>query len=148
MIKILFFLLCICSIGFSKSLDVSNLENIKALEYTYFINDKENKYTYLDIKNKTDLKALEVTHIGPAVGPFWTKISLHNDSNEVKSITLYNLLAGINKIDVYLIKNDELIKTIYLGDLRPQEKREKTLLENLQVSCVDKICARCIATLF
>ena len=124
MIKILFFLLCICSIGFSKNLDVSNLENIKALEYTYFINDKENKYTYLDIKNKTDLKALEVTHIGPAVGPFWTKISLHNDSNEVKSITLYNLLAGINKIDVYLIKNDELIKTIYLGDLRPQEKRE------------------------
>ncbi|WP_148626122.1 7TMR-DISMED2 domain-containing protein, partial [Aliarcobacter cryaerophilus] len=73
---------------------------------------------------KTDLRTLEIMHIGSAKGPFWTKISVVNNSDKIKRITLYNPLAGINKIDAYILKNDELLKTIYLGDLRNQEERE------------------------
>ncbi len=85
---------------------------------------KENKYTYEDILNKNDLNILEFMHIGPATGPFWTRSTIENNSNIEKEITLYNPLAGINKIDVYILKDNKLTKIVYLGDLRAQKLRD------------------------
>ena len=104
MIKVLIFISLFFSNLFSNSLDVSNLKNVNTLDYIYFINDEKNIYSYEDINKKMDLKTLEIMHIGSAKGPFWTKISLVNNSDKIKKITLYNPLAGINKIDAYILK--------------------------------------------
>ena len=124
MIKVLIFISLFFSTLFSNSLDVSSLKDANTLDYIYFTSDEKNIYSYEDINKKIDLRTLEIMHIGSAKGPFWTKISLVNNSDKIKKITLYNPLAGINKIDAYILKNNELLKTIYLGDLRNQEERE------------------------
>lgn len=54
---------------------------------------------YEYINNKDNLENLKIKHIGSAKGPFWTKLSLINSSNELKKISLYKL-SGMNKIDV------------------------------------------------
>lgn len=125
MLKNLIILFCIlCSNSFSDVLDISDSKNPQALNYITFINDSKNIYTYEDINNKTNLEILHKFHIGGSIGPFWTKLKLTNNSSKIKSITLFNPLAGINKIDVYLIKNDKLEKTLYLGDYREQNLRD------------------------
>lgn len=124
MFKYLIVLLVFYTCSFSKILDVSNPKNLQTLEYISFINDSLNSYSYEDINKKEDLESLKIKHIGGAVGPFWTKLNLINNSTQTKQITLYNPLAGINKIDVYLLKENHLIKTLKLGDLRNQDEKE------------------------
>ena len=124
MFKYLIVLLVFYTCSFSKILDVSNPKNLETLEYISFINDSLNSYSYEDINKKEDLESLKIKHIGGAVGPFWTKLNLINNSTQTKQITLYNPLAGINKIDVYLLKENHLIKTLKLGDLRNQDEKE------------------------
>lgn len=124
MYRILFFLALLFSTLFSNSFDVANLKKQNILDYIFYTDDKNSIYSYEDIKNKSDLKKLEVMHIGSADGPFWTKLSLLNSSDEVKYITIYNPLAGMNKIDAYIIKDNLLLNTFYLGDLREQNLRD------------------------
>lgn len=124
MFKYLIVLLVFYTCSFSKILDVSNPKNLETLGYISFINDSLNSYSYEDINKKEDLESLKIKHIGGAVGPFWTKLNLINNSTQTKQITLYNPLAGINKIDVYLLKENHLIKTLKLGDLRNQDEKE------------------------
>lgn len=124
MFKLFIFILLLISNLIANSIDISNLKNANILDKTYFINDKNNVYTYDDINSKLELKKLKESHIGAAQGPFWTKISLINNSNKIESITLYNLLSGINKIDVYILKDDKLIDIKYLGDFRDQKLQE------------------------
>jgi len=124
MFKYLVILLLFCNSIFSKTLDISNSENLQTLEYITFTNDSLNKYSFEDINKKEDLKILRIKHIGGATGPFWTKLELINNANEIKQITIYNPLSGINKIDVYLLRGEVLIKTLNLGDLREQNQRE------------------------
>lgn len=121
MIKFLLFLLLVLTTLNSKMLDISN-SNIQTLEYTYFINDSKNLYDYENIYKNQNLETLKIKHIGSAKGPFWTKITLQNNSDEIKQFTMFNPLAGTNKIDVYLVQNDKLIKTFNLGDFRPQKE--------------------------
>ncbi len=124
MIKVIFFLLFLSSNLFPNSLDVSNLNGVNVTNNIYFINDKNNIYSYKDIDSKADLETLKIMHIGAAKGPFWTKLTLVNNSDKIENITLYNPLSGMNKIDVYILKNNYLLNTFYLGDLRGQDKRE------------------------
>jgi len=123
MLKIFIMLFILYSSLFSKAFDVSNLNEIENLDNIEYINDENNQYTYEDILNKDNLNLLKIMHIGPAIGPFWTKTTLINSSNITKEITLYNPLAGMNKIDVYILRNNKLSEILYLGDLRPQELR-------------------------
>ncbi len=124
MLKIFIFIFLLQFNLFSKTFDISSLENVIKLDNIEYISDEENKYTYEDILNKNDLNILEFMHIGPATGPFWTRSTIENNSNIEKEITLYNPLAGINKIDVYILKDNKLTKIVYLGDLRAQELRD------------------------
>lgn len=123
MSKIFILLIILYSTLFSKIFDVSNLKDIKNLDNIEYISDEKNQFTYENIINNNNLNLLKFMHIGPATGPFWTKSTITNSSNINKEITLYNPLAGINKIDVYILKDNKLMETFYLGDLRPQELR-------------------------
>jgi len=147
-IRVLAFLALFLTNLLANILDVASLNNTKSIDYIYFINDKESLYTYKDIASKNDLQKLGLAHIGGAKGPFWTKISLTNSSSKIKNITLYNPLAGINKIDAYLLKNGELAGTLLLGDLRAQNLRDSlssyshlnlTIEPNESITIISKI---------
>lgn len=148
MIRIILFLLIIFSNIFSDVIDISDLDSANITNNIYFINDKDNIYSYEDINSKVDLEQLKIMHIGAAKGPLWTKLKLVNNSNNIENITLYNSLSGINKVDAYVIKNNNLLNTFYLGDLRNQEKRESlstysninlTLNPNDEITIISKI---------
>lgn len=148
MIRIILFLLIIFSNIFSDVIDISDLDSANITNNIYFINDKDKIYSYEDINSKVDLEQLKIMHIGAAKGPLWTKLKLVNNSNNIENITLYNPLSGINKIDVYVIKENNLLNTFYLGDLRNQEKRESlstysninlTLNPNDEITIISKI---------
>lgn len=124
MFRIFIFILFLISNLIANSIDISDLKTSNVLDKTYFINDKNNVFTYDDINSKIDLEKLNKAHIGSKIGPFWTKLSLINNSNKIESITLYNLLAGTNKIDVYILKDNKLIDIKYLGDFRDQKLQE------------------------
>ncbi|NOQ29575.1 MAG: hypothetical protein GQ570_00480 [Helicobacteraceae bacterium] len=114
----------------------------------YYINDRNNTFTSLDILKKENLKqAPEGGQLEPSIGPFWSKLSLKNISKDIQNIVLYNKLPGMNYIDVFVYKDEKLINSYLLGDLRKQNQREYlnrysmfelNLLPNEEVTIVSK----------
>lgn len=123
--KILVLLLLLLSTSLSSNvLQITNDIKVEAKDFMYYIEDRENKFTYEDIKDNKNLKKMTQSHIGIQHGPFWTKLEIKNTTNEVQDISIYNQLSGMNKIDVFIIQHDKLIKKIVLGDFEKQELRE------------------------
>lgn len=126
----------------------ANFTSTNSPQYIYYINDKNNTLLPFDVLHATNLKLASKIHLGGTTGPFWTKTTLKNSSNEIYNLSLYNPLAGTNAIDVFIYKDNKLIKTHTLGDLRKQSDREVitrysmfnlTLLANETVTIVSKI---------
>ena len=74
--------------------------------------------------DKKDIFSLEKKNLKNSNKTYWTKLIIKNDTNYFKELVLYNNLSGMNKIDVYIIKNNKLDKNLLLGDLREQNLRE------------------------
>ena len=119
--RIIFYILFCTTLLSAKILNISELQDYKSIENTSFI--KDNNFIYQDIVNMNNLPFLEKKYLGNSRGPFWTKLTIKNDTNNFKQVVLYNELAGTNIIDVYLIKNNQLFKTLLLGDFREQSLR-------------------------
>lgn len=118
---ILIFFIVFTNNLFSKTLDVSKYTNINSFEFITYTKDNNYKINNL---NHSKFKKLPSRHLGSVKGPFWTKLEITNSSNSIKNIVLFNELAGTNKIDVYVYKNNKLVKVYNLGDFVPQEKIE------------------------
>ena len=54
---------------------------------------------------------------------FWTKVDLINTTGKDIALVLRNPRAGMDKIDVYVYKDNRLINSYLLGDLREQKYR-------------------------
>lgn len=119
--RVIFILFCF-SFAYSEILNISNIENYKPTNYIAYVED--NNYKYQDIMNKENINLLEKKNLKTSNQVFWTKLTIKNDSNDFKQLVIYNSLAGINKIDVYLIKKNKLDRVLLLGDLREQNLRE------------------------
>lgn len=120
--KIIILLILSISFSFSQILNISNIETYKPTNYIAYIED--NNYSYQDILNKKDINLLEKKNLKTSNKSFWTELTIKNDSNDFKELVIYNNLAGMNKIDVHLIKNNKLDKVLLLGDLREQKLRD------------------------
>ena len=103
-------------------MNVSNIETTQSVDYISYIADEN--YTYEDIMDKKDIFSLEKKNLKNSNKTYWTKLIIKNDTNYFKELVLYNNLSGMNKIDVYIIKNNKLDKNLLLGDLREQNLRE------------------------
>jgi signal transduction histidine kinase len=126
----------------------SNFTSTNSAQYIYYVNDKNTTLLPLEVLHSTNLQRASKIHLGGTTGPFWTKITLKNTSEEIYNLSLYNPLAGVNAIDVFIYKDNKLVKTHTLGDLRKQSDREVitrysmfnlTLLANETVTIVSKI---------
>lgn len=111
--KIIILLFLLTNILFSNTLQENEI---------YYIKD-DNNLTYKDINKSSELKLVKNHHLGFSNTAIWTKVILKNNTNKAKSITLYNSLAGINKIDVFILQNNKLKEKKLLGDLREQSLR-------------------------
>ena len=148
---LLFFLLT----AYNQAMSVENIVNIDANftkvsspDYIYTIKDKNSTYSPLEILHSKVLKQATKMHIGSKTGAFWTRVRIKNRSDTIQNLSLFNPLAGIDAIDVYIYKDDKLIKSHSLGDMREQSKREVvtrlsmfnlTLLAGESVVVVSKI---------
>lgn len=114
-IKIIILLL-LAIFSFGRSFELTEL---KILE------DKENIYNIKSIlENKNLFKKTKKTNLGIKKYPIWTYEKIKNDTNEKARIVLTNPRAGIDFIDVFILNENQIIKTELLGDMRPQENRE------------------------
>ena len=115
----------------------------------YYLHDKNSILNAIDILQTSDLKQLsQNTQLQKSMGPFWTKLEVTNNSLTLKNLIFYNLLPGINYIDTYIYKNDELYKKHLLGDMRKQNTKdllgrysmfELTLMPHERFTIISKI---------
>ncbi len=120
--RIFLYIIFFISFTYSETLNVSNIETTQSVDYISYITDEN--YTYEDIMDKKDIFSLEKKNLKNSNKTYWTKLIIKNDTNYFKELVLYNNLSGMNKIDVYIIKNNKLDKNLLLGDLREQNLRE------------------------
>ena len=120
--RIFLYIIFFISFTYSETLNVSNIETTQSVDYISYITDEN--YTYEDIMDKKDIFSLEKKNLKNSNKTYWTKLIIKNDTNYFKELVLYNNLSGMNKIDVYIIKNNKLDKNLLLGDLREHNLRE------------------------
>ena len=102
-----------------------DVKTVNTSSYTYFVQDKNSELNASDILNSSTLKrSSKDGNQGITEGIFWSKLRLKNDSNKSRTLILYNPLAGINYLDVYLYQKEVLKKRILLGDMREQKSRD------------------------
>lgn len=120
--RIILYIFLLTTFLSAKVLNISEIQDYKSINHVSYV--KDNNFVYQDIIAMNNLPFLEKKYLGNSIGPFWTKLTIKNDTNNFKQLALYNDLSGMNLIDVYLVKNNQLIKTLFLGDFREQSLRD------------------------
>lgn len=119
--KIILIYLFFISLLFSHEIVLNNDSN-KTLHSNdsdiYITNDST--LTVLEVRNK-EFKTIKKTNFPRSSNIIWTKYKLKNSSKLDKKLFLRNSRAGIDFIDVYIFKDNVLIKNFFLGDLRKQD---------------------------
>ncbi len=102
-----------------------DMKELDASSHTYYIKDKNSTLTANDVLQSSSLTLSHKNgHLGNVQGPFWSKLTIENDSNKSRAFIVHNLLPGTNYVDVYLYQNDLLKKSYLLGDMREQSNKE------------------------
>ena len=120
--RIILYIFLLTTFLSAKVLNISEIQDYKSINHVSYV--KDNNFVYQDIIAMNNLPFLEKKYLGNSTGPFWTKLTIKNDTNNFKQLALYNDLSGMNLIDVYLVKNNQLSKTLFLGDFREQSLRD------------------------
>jgi len=150
MIKVILFLLMCVTLKAYDTLELkNNFSTINVSPYIYYINDKEKFLTPKDILNTRHLKKLSIkANLKPNLGPYWSRVNIRNSSKNIQNFYIYNKIPGMNYVDFYIYKNDKIIDTYFLGDMRKQNLRkyinrysmfQVSLLPNEQVIIVSKV---------
>lgn len=125
MYKLLLFVIVSIKLLSSSILEIKDLTKpLNATPYIFYIQDKNNSFTAKDLLSLKNLKKAHRSQLGVSKGAFWTKVQIKNSTENIENLAIYNSLAGINEIDVFVYREGKLFTTHTLGDLRTQEKRE------------------------
>lgn len=147
---IFFFLFLIVNLYAKNVLEIhNNFKTIDASPFISYINDQKETLKADDILKYDEL--LESPTKGQLkiqFGPIWSKLHLKNSSSSLENIILHNPLPGTNYIDVYIYKENKLIKSYSLGDMRAQDSKEYvnrhslfelSLIPNEELTIISKI---------
>ncbi|WP_419767797.1 7TM diverse intracellular signaling domain-containing protein [Arcobacter sp.] len=103
------------------------------IDEKYFI-DKNNSLDIKEIlKNKETFSPISKDNLGVTKNVVWVKLTFFNDSEKMIKRRIYNKRSGIDLIDVYVFKNNKIVKTNKLGDFRDHNIRDN----NFRVSYFD-----------
>jgi len=95
----------------------------QAAPYMEFANDINNSFTIQSI-NTIPWKKVTTSNLSAAkMSPTWTRFVLHNDSALSQNIVLQNPRAGMDEVDVYILRKNTT-ELILLGDQRPLSIRK------------------------
>jgi len=124
MIVRLFFLF-VLFFTYSNSLEIKAEKNQYDFRDFKVYHDKENQKELKDfLKDRSLFKNIEKTNLGIKKYPIWTYGKISNKTQKELNLILSNPRAGIDFLDVYVLKNGKLLKHHVLGDMNLQEKRE------------------------
>lgn len=123
MIRYLLLFMLLSQFFYAKDIIIEN--NFKKSLY------KESKKVFITQKNLTIHEAQnkkfsfsEKTNFPKSPNYIWVKFKLINHSNKDKELYFRNIRAGIDYIDVYILKDKKVKKVFYLGDLRSQDSKD------------------------
>ena len=103
------------------------------IDEKYFI-DKNNSLDIKEIlKNKETFSPISKDNLGVTKNVVWVKLTFFNNSKKMIKRRIYNKRSGIDLIDVYVFKNNKIVKTNKLGDFRDHNIRDN----NFRVSYFD-----------
>lgn len=123
MIKyLLLFILFIqtCNAG---EITIKNNFNKKLYNNSKQIFITEKNFSIKEIQNK-EFYSTKKSNFPKTPNYIWVKLKLNNISNRNQEIFFRNIRAGIDYIDVFILKDKKIIKQFFLGDLRSQEIKE------------------------
>jgi len=113
--KIVFSFLFLFSFIFANNSDIAK---------RYFI-DKSNSINIESIiKDKSIFKEIKKYSLGIQKNNVWIYITLKNNTNKPYIKRIYNNRAGLDFVDGYIVKDNKLIKTYLLGDMREYKIRD------------------------
>ena len=105
---------------FTLSLCARDLEVVEK----YFV-DTNNVLSIKDMMEKRDaFLPIKKHNLGVIKSAVWIKIDLQNSSTQKHIKRLNNKIAGINLVDVFFVKNNQITKMYKLGNSREHEERE------------------------
>lgn len=88
--------------------------------YMGVIVDTANAYIVKTIREK-DFVPLQKINYGISKNVVWTRTEILNDTDSIQKIILFNPLASMDEIDVYIYQNGILSAEYALGDRRAVE---------------------------
>ena len=89
---------------------------------SYLIDNQKNLDIHV-VQKSTQFSPMKKSNFGIQSFALWTKLIIANDTNKDQSFILSNTRPAIDKLDVYLIKQNRIIKTYKIGDARPMNNR-------------------------
>jgi len=93
-------------------------------DYQTIIEDKNKNISSLDVLEDRYKSNYLKNRTSSTHSAFWNKLTIKNSSKKDTHIVFQNSRAGIDKIDVFIYKDKQLIGTHILGDLRAQNQRD------------------------
>ena len=123
LVRALFILLFIFS--YANSFEIKEDKNTYNFDDFKVYYDKENQKTITDfIEDKSFFKKSENTNVGIKKHLVWTYGKIVNKTSTIKQLILTNPRAGVDFIDVYVLKDNKIVAQHILGDMNPQNTRE------------------------
>jgi len=90
-----------------------------------FFIDKSNAMSFQTVyADKNKFKPMHKYNFGIEKNTLWIHLNITNTSKKNITKRLYNKRAGLDFIDVYIVKNGKVIKTYSLGDMKKHNKRD------------------------
>ncbi|WP_419770110.1 MAG: sensor histidine kinase [Candidatus Marinarcus sp.] len=90
----------------------------------YFVDTNHSLNIEEIIKHKDNFIPIKEYNLGMTKSSVWVKINLKNNTKQNLRKRINNKIAGINLIDVFLVKDNQITKTYKLGNLREHNNRE------------------------
>lgn len=115
---IVFFCINYTTLLANNEFSLSQLHQAKNITpYLFFAVDEEANLSLSSALSK-EFKPLQKSNFGITKSAIWTKVTIFNDTNTHKHILLLNPAAGVDEVDVWLLKNGAEIGHFTLGDMR------------------------------
>lgn len=100
--------------------DVATISETRSLlSQMRFLEDPSSDMTIEQVLENPDWQPLTRSNQGYRKHPVWTLVRLTNSDAEPQRVILHNPRPGLNYLDVYLISNQNPLRRLQLGSLRP-----------------------------
>jgi len=113
--KHIFLLHFFITLLFSNQLDIQE---------KYFIDTDNTKTIKNILKNKDQFKPMTKSNFGILNNNIWVQLSINNQTSFQNSKRIFNKRAGLDYVDVYIVKDDKVMQVYSLGDMKSYETRD------------------------